>query len=43
MKNVEQMLLGDPGGKSANFKKFIKDVADAKTKFVSPNCIAAVY
>lgn len=33
MKNVEQMLLGDPGGKSTTFKKFIKDVADAKTKF----------
>ena len=35
MKNVEQMIIGSPNGHSPTFKKFIKDIADSKTKYVS--------
>lgn len=35
MKNVEQMIIGNINGHSITFKKFIKDVADSKTKYVS--------
>ena len=35
MKSMEQMVIGNAPGHSNTFKKFIKDIADSKTKYVS--------